>query len=383
MLRPNQPLEIVLLYLFVSALGGHGLKPLSPPKGKIAITASGSLARGRKVQHHVYGTPIGGERGDVTNDAFAQMRGRESGDASRRNVLLLSNTLWLAVLGCDDAQAFVDQQPPDETMPTSGQVPRPPYAPSVSNLVPATRVRLWIRQLVDLASQASATTDARARSDILVQLQQLLVESPPQFLSVASPDEERVFEQYRTTPTLDAWTRARQKEADATYRFQTSLASSAPSSNPIWALNEGVEQWGERRQFRRLQKEQRQLEKTNAIRAAFNAYTNNLLYGDSVRLTAAPEVRKALIREDRLPDVSSVIRSDLDLRDLYRNQVLSAIDDAKAELAYQLALDDIASIDATELLALLRTAQASCDLWFSLVPEQDAQEALRMASQSS
>jgi hypothetical protein len=304
-------------------------------------------------------------------------------------MLLLSNALWVAVLGSDEAHASVDIDDLGERSSfTATPAPRPPYAPSVSNLVPVTRVRLWIRQLVELASQAAAASDAGARSEILVQIRALLVESPPQFLSVASPDEERLFEQYRTTPTLDAWTRARQKDADATNRFQSpSDPIDAPSSsfftspsNPIWALNEGVEQWGERRQFRRLQREQRQLEKSNAIRAAFNAYTNNLLYGDSVQLTAAPEVRRVLIREDRLPDVSSVIRSDLDLRDLYRNQVLSAIDDAKAELAYQLALEDGASVDAAELLALLRTAQASCDLWFSLVPDQDAQEALRMAS---
>jgi hypothetical protein len=110
------------------------------------------------------------------------------------------------------------------------------------------------------------------------------------------------------------------------------------------------------------------------MRAAFNAYTNNLVFGESYKVNASREEKKRLIRQyDQLPDVTSVIRSDLDLRDLYRNQVLTAMDDAKAELEYQLANDEM---DFSELLSILRQAQSSCSEWFKFVPENDMKEAL-------
>jgi hypothetical protein len=217
-----------------------------------------------------------------------------------------------------------------------------------------------------------------------LQLRDLLLQSPPAFISPEG-GESAASRQYLAIPTLDSWNRARRQESDAASNFFG--ARTAPTEpflptakNPIWALNEGVEQWGEMRQFQRLQREQRALEESNPIRAAFNAYTNNLLYGDSAKLTASPQVRRRLIRDDQVPDVSTVIRSDLDLRDLYRNQVLSAVDEARAELSYQLATarDDPASVDLADLSGLLITAWESCDLWFSLVPDQDAREALTL-----
>ena len=40
-----------------------------------------------------------------------------------------------------------------------------------------------------------------------------------------------------------------------------------------------------------------------------------------------------MIRADALPGVKTVITADLDLRDLYRNQIQTAVDDLQAELA--------------------------------------------------
>lgn len=64
---------------------------------------------------------------------------------------------------------------------------------------------------------------------------------------------------------------------------------------------------------------------------AFNYYTRQLSFADEYVLTASKEERKQLIRNDNLPSLTAVITSDLDRRDLYRNQFLTAIDDASAE----------------------------------------------------
>ena len=110
------------------------------------------------------------------------------------------------------------------------------------------------------------------------------------------------------------------------------------------------------------------------MRAAFNSYTNNLIFGDSSLLTASKLEKSKMIRDDRIPGVTSVIRSDLDLRDLYRNQVLTAVDDARAELKYQLQQQE--TLDASELVAVLSVAQTSCNKWFDFVPEDYAKEAM-------
>jgi hypothetical protein len=58
-----------------------------------------------------------------------------------------------------------------------------------------------------------------------------------------------------------------------------------------------------------------------------------LCFGESYTVTATLETKKAYIRaNDGLPDVKAVITSDLDLRDLYRNELQLKVDDAQAEL---------------------------------------------------
>jgi hypothetical protein len=243
-----------------------------------------------------------------------------------------------------------------------------PYAP-LENLVPATRVRILIDRSFEIArALKSEELSVTKRQELLSELQTLLLE-PHSFLT---KQEASKAKRYLEIDTLTDWTRARQKEAE-----QNKLAfpgdRSVASMDPLTRLNEGFEQWGERRQFGRLQRQQIALEKSNPMRAAFNAYTNNLIFGDSYELTASQSEKSRMIRDDRVPDVTSVIRSDLDLRDLYRNQVLTAVDDARAELKYQLQQE---SLDLSELVALLSEAQTSCNKWFDFVPENDAREAM-------
>jgi hypothetical protein len=112
-----------------------------------------------------------------------------------------------------------------------------------------------------------------------------------------------------------------------------------------------------------------------AVRAAMNVYTANLQFGESYILTASPSVKKELIRKyDGLPDVKQVITADLDLRDLYRNQAQTTIEDIQAELYRQ-------DPDPTELVALLAEAKKSYGSWFAFISENDIREALQLAEE--
>lgn len=239
-----------------------------------------------------------------------------------------------------------------------------PSAP-LENLLPATRVKVLIDQAASTAKAIEdGTTNNNNEAENIALLKHLLLE-PQSFMT---KEEARMSERYLEIDTLKDWNKARQKEAQIKFQIE--------QVDPLTRLNEGFEQWGERRQFQRLQRQQLALEKANAMRAAFNAYTNNLVFGDSYLLTASQTEKSRLIRTyDQLPDVTSVIRSDLDLRDLYRNQVLTKIDDAKAELQYQLKKES-GLFDASELVSLLSDAQTCCDKWFEFVPEKDAKQAL-------
>lgn len=241
-----------------------------------------------------------------------------------------------------------------------------PYAP-LENLLPATRVRVLLDQAVDTASalvrlQKEGTPSDGTSEDLIAKLKSFLLE-PQEFIK---PEEALMSKRYLEQKTWGDWDKARRKETQE--KFEIII-------DPATRANEAFEQWGERRQFKRLRRQQLRLEKSNNMRAAFNAYTNNLVFSETYTLNASKEERSRLIRTyDQLPDVTSVVRSDLDLRDLYRNQVLTFTDDAKAELIYQLQQEK--KFDATDLLVVLKQAQSSCIEWFKFVPVADAEEAM-------
>ncbi|KAL3787143.1 hypothetical protein ACHAWO_010701 [Cyclotella atomus] len=64
-----------------------------------------------------------------------------------------------------------------------------------------------------------------------------------------------------------------------------------------------------------------------------------------------------MIREDEIPDVTTVIASDMGLRYLLRNDILTALDDARAELKYQMKQIDV---DGRDLYDSLLSAQSAC-----------------------
>ncbi|KAL3823579.1 hypothetical protein ACHAXA_002920 [Cyclostephanos tholiformis] len=94
-------------------------------------------------------------------------------------------------------------------------------------------------------------------------------------------------------------------------------------------------QCGEIDAWRRLKREERVREDANEIRVALNYYTSNLNFDPGAfLLTGSLEECSRLIREDRIPDVKTVIASNMGLRYLLRNDILTALDDARAELRY-------------------------------------------------
>ena len=91
--------------------------------------------------------------------------------------------------------------------------------------------------------------------------------------------------------------------------------------------------------------------------------------------SGSKEEKSKLIREDKLPTTTDVIRSDLDARDLYRNAVQTALDDATAEFVYQ---QKNGYEDVSELVGLLKDARVAIDKWFSFIDDEDIREVLEV-----
>jgi hypothetical protein len=143
-------------------------------------------------------------------------------------------------------------------------------------------------------------------------------------------------------------------------------------------------QSGEVDTWKRLKRQEQQQERNDDIRAALNVYTNQLNYdGSKYVWNAPPTERSKRIREDRLPDVTAVIASDMGRRYLYRNDVLTAMQESRYELEYQISQqkqqqqqDAPVTVDLTELLRLLTDAKQALNLWFSLIDENDVKAAM-------
>jgi len=224
-------------------------------------------------------------------------------------------------------------------------------------LRPPARVRRYIDGAVSLCRSIANDTSGLER------LKQFLDEQPV----FIKPEEEKAARLYLEIDTTTPWQRARLKDREVRGK-----ENGIDYTTPYDKVNTAIQQWGERRQFEILRRRQRALEEANPIRAAFNCYTNNLVFSNSYQLNAQGEEKKNLIRNNALPDVNAVVVSDLDLRDLYRNQVLEKLDDAKAEIEYQLKTKDV---DTNEVLSILKEAQLSCNEWFSFIPPSDVAEA--------
>jgi hypothetical protein len=229
-------------------------------------------------------------------------------------------------------------------------------------LRPATRVRRYIDQAITicLSIQAENSTDVSS----LEPLAQYFGNEPASFLT---PEETKLSRRYLEIDTSSAWQSARLKE-----REERGAEIGVDYTTPYDRVNTAIQQWGDKTQFQILRSRQRNLEQASSLRAAFNAYTNNLVFGDAYQLNIQGDAKKSLVRNNALPDVNAVVVSDLDLRDLYRNQILQNVDNAKAELQYQRKTGDM---DIAEIVECLVAAQVSCNDWFGFIPKTDVDAA--------
>lgn len=232
-------------------------------------------------------------------------------------------------------------------------------------LLPATRVKLYIDQAVGLCQSIRASEDGSQVSK-LAPLKDLLDNEP----SFVTENEQKLSKTYLEIKTTDAWQNARRKEREV-----RGAEMGIDYTTPYDKFNTAVQQFGEKSQFQILRSRQRKLEQSSTIRTALNTYTNNLVFGDAYQLNAQGDEKKSLVRNNALPNVNAVVVSDLDLRDLYRNQVLNNMDDARAEIDYQLRTLDF---NVEDILTCLRLAQSSCQDWFNLIPKSDVEEALKL-----
>lgn len=230
-----------------------------------------------------------------------------------------------------------------------------PFAP-IDTLLPAARVKITLDSAVDIAAKLVASND----SIYLHDLESLLL-LPQNYTRGTKPIE---------VPQQPAQSYLKSYEE---YRNQVSILE---KPGAMLVQNGEIDTW------KRLKRQERAKEDIDEIRAALNYYTSNINFdADKFQFTATKDERSKLIREDKVPDVKQVIVSDMGLRYLLRNDILTACDDAKAELRYQMKLSsgDNAKqdeVDGSDLLELLRTAQSACNEWFALIDEKDTLAAL-------
>jgi hypothetical protein len=264
-----------------------------------------------------------------------------------------------------------------------------PSAP-LQYLLPAARVGLYVYQTLAAAEEVQRRRNAGIKTDdvALQKLDKLLLSSPPVFVTPSDPTVSR-SDPYGMLPPIIGEIMAQQQKSQE--RKQQSISVGLTSQ-----LFEPLELIGERRQWNRLSKIESKRESESSVRLALNIYTTNLNYNPNQYVFGGtPEEKRALIREDRLPSTVEVIRSDLDARDLYRNALQTALEDARAEYLYQTKnskkrrVGEIEKsegedeMDLSELISILKEAKLAIDKWFSFVPEQDVHMALEVVMRES
>lgn len=240
---------------------------------------------------------------------------------------------------------------------TSIVAPRP-FAPTEA-LLPATRLKVWTEK-ADEISKSLPSNDEEQRYQIVLKLNTFLSSPPKLFLS------EKL--QKRTSGSTAQITSAVSNANKDQYQMTRKDFNVGDKFAAMLNQADVERQWG------MLQYAESKREQSNEMRAAFNFYTQQLSFGDKYNLTASKEDRKRMIRNDKLPSLTAVITSDLDLRDLYRNNFLTAIEDVQAEVAYQ-AKQKPQEIDTVDIEDLMSQASNALSKWFDLISAEDVQEA--------
>ena len=258
--------------------------------------------------------------------------------------------------------------------------PKKPFAPAAA-LLPAARVKFTIDESIRLTEEylsLKEETNVAAMSrkeDIMKILMKMIGVSS--FMSPLSADGQNISKSKAAPIDENVMKPSKSKVYQETYNDK--LKDISPMDVPYALLTKA----GDYRQFDQLQKRQRKLEKLNPIREAMNYYTRQLQFDTAYYvLNASAEEKKRMIRNDALPDIKSVIVSDLDLRDLVRNQILDAYDDVKFELEYQMkTYGNGGEFDGSELRTVLQRAKSECDRWFSFIADDDVERAMNTVTQ--
>lgn len=294
-------------------------------------------------------------------------------------------------------------KPNTESTTQRKKIPKKPFA-SLEALLPAARVKYNIDKSAKLTKEililfgndekeSSSTTAATARirkEQIISTLDHLLLDPKNYMMPLQPPTGDTTTgvdtsspppaATSITTTTEKGNSKVKLKSGSKLYqRLYADKIKSLPLTDIPGAL---LTQAGDYRQFSLLQNRQRALEGQSPIRAALNYYTRQLQFDtEFYLLTANAEDKRKMIRNDALPDIKSVIVSDLDLRDLIRNQILDGWDDCQAEFRYQVRRSSSGdnggeTFDAEELNSLLLKLQGRCDEWFAFISETDTAQAM-------
>lgn len=257
-----------------------------------------------------------------------------------------------------------------------------PSAP-LEYLVPATRVGVYVyntlsvaEEIVKLQKESDRSEDSAAKMQYSWAKLDALILSPPPFIKPTDPKVSRGDAYGGAPPIIGEIGMAAQKRRE---RREQSIDADLASE-----LFEPGQLIGERRQWTQLQKAEMKREAASEVRKALNIYTTNLNFNrNKYSFKGSAEEKSALIRNDRLPTATDVIRSDLDSRDLFRNQMQTSLEDARAEYVYakKECGGDVTKADLTELMGLLLAAKEAIDKWFSFVLDDDVKKALDVVQQ--
>ncbi|MGK3737416.1 MAG: hypothetical protein ACI90V_004261 [Bacillariaceae sp.] len=278
---------------------------------------------------------------------------------------------------------LADERPQDIISPSSPQKnsisspissSKKPSAP-ISALLPAIRAKIWIENSYKILGDTTRDVDKT-----LEDLNYVLTHRPKLFVSRGEEPLSRV------SSSIFAQFTAKNSNDNNNINININPLSSSPGARISKALNRADEarQWG------MLQSQESKNERENELRAAFNFYTQQLEFdSNSYAWTGTAEERKRRIRDDRIPTPQSVIVSDLDLRDLYRNQLLTALDDVTAEVNYQFRqlqrqkesnpVDNTGGekivVDLTDTVDLMNQVYVVCTKWFDMIDISDVEKA--------
>ena len=253
-----------------------------------------------------------------------------------------------------------------------------PFAP-LEALLPATRLKLWVDQVYLLSKELSAqTNDRQQQLQTLQQLNNQLLSNPPKLFLGETTSTTILPNKQRTNTATAQLTTPISSANKSQYQQNRNELPTIPNKIMAMFNQADVErQWG-MIQYAELKREQE-----NEMRAALNYYVRQLSYkGNEYVLTASREQRKEMIRNDALPSVTAVVASDLDRRDLYRNEFLTVMDDVVAEVAYQIRLMEKEEgkkeevVDVMDVVSLVTVAHEAIENWFSLIPGSDVEEAV-------